>query len=212
MDRELVALVGAGLQVVAGGVGITVPRGSIVEGYRFVDYLLRFGDSGLQDLVIGTILETWTEWRRSPLPLVVAGEHIAALPELLERYRLDRSVLMGAVAQANAPATASEAQERAAATAAARRLASLIIEQAAKAGAFNGSGLSQQLSFFFVERLLAPIIVERQVLRCVHGGIVQYYTRFERELASAAPSPDLDWSSGPDVRPERTDLAGQRCA
>ena len=186
MDRELVAFVGAGLQIVAGGILTAPPKGSLRDGFVFVEHLLKFGDSGLTDVLLGTIRDIWKDWRRAKLPRVVAREHITALPGILETYRVEHGMVLSAVAAIGVSESAGSV--------AAHRLASVIVEKAAAGGCFDDTGLSRQLTFFFIERLLLRLLVERKLIQDLKVPVAQYFAAYGRR----SPIPEAQaWLADP---------------
>jgi hypothetical protein len=181
MDRELVAFVGAGLQIVASGMVASPPAGSLRDGFRFVEYLVAFGGPGLSRLAIGGVQSIWLDWRRSKLPRIVAVEHIRALPGLLEDHRIDRGrVLSTLAAMGDTDAGRSSA---------AFKLTTIIIERVTAAGAFEEADLSRQLTFFFIERLLLQVLAERGLIKELSVPITRYFAEYARDRA-AAQDPD----------------------
>lgn len=179
MDRELVAFVGAGLQVLAAGVGAEAPAGAIARGYEFVEHLSSHTHSGIRHVVVDTVAQVWADWRSSSLPRVVGREHIAAIPRLLERYRLEQSAIISAVSYAGTSTNGTDATG--VVKNAARRLAAAVVAKAARASEFSGTGLSEALTFFFLERLFERLLLERRILRELKGTMALHFATLERE-------------------------------
>ncbi len=170
MDRELVALVGAGMQVIANGIVGRPPDGSLRNGFAFVDHLLMFGNSGLDGVVVDTVTTLWRDWLKSGLPREVAEDHIAILPELLERYRVEPAAVRAAFAVTVA--------SRQSGNIGADRLTASIIAAASKDGCFDGTGFNRQLAFFFIERLLSLMLEQRSLVEDLHVAIQNYFAHF----------------------------------
>lgn len=183
MEHELVRFVGTGLQLLAGGLGLPVRGGAPLRGYELVEHLARFGDSGLDHLVVGAIRTIWRDWRRSRLPRRVAEEHITWLAEILAAYPPDPDAIMSAFATAGvspARGLAGRKGQQEPTSPAARRIATLIVEAADAEGAFAARGLSPQIAFFFIERLFTHLLAERQVLRNLKVPVAVFLAAGER--------------------------------
>ncbi|MFM9942511.1 MAG: hypothetical protein ACKVP7_23785 [Hyphomicrobiaceae bacterium] len=207
MDRELVALVGAGLQVTASGLTSPPPVGSIRDGYAFIEHLMMFGDSGLKIVVIDTVTTLWGDWLRSGLPRAVAEEHIKVLPDILEEYRIEPSAVLASMA-------AMGVSERTGCVAA-HRLAAIIIDKASADGIFTDTGINRQLAFFFVERLLELLLTKRVLIKDLETPMRTYYEHFQpsengsETIAASGPFNDDRAYARPSDEPtgRRTDIA-----
>lgn len=180
MDRELVTMVGAGMQLVASGLVGRPPDGSIQNGHPFVEHLVMFGNSGLDAVVVDTVAVMWRDWLKAGLPRPVAEEHIAILPELLEIYRIEPSIMramLGALDDGKcSPLIAAD------------NLTAIIIGAASHAHCFEDTGLNRQITFFFVERLLSLLLQRRSVLQDLEVAIDGYFSHLEREAQNAPPN------------------------
>lgn len=201
MERELVQLVGAGIQALAAGMGIKVPAGAIPLGYEFIECLADAEPSVVDRLVVGTVTEIWADWKVTKLPKSIAVAHASGLVSLLEAHRPDVRSLTSALASAGGrPSTLDRyASERDnATTVAARRLTCSIVQSAIDAGAFEAIGLSPQISFFFLDRIFVHLLTERILIRQLRDAMLDAYAGFEvpgaaeenaAETAPAQPAP-----------------------
>lgn len=157
MEVALVTFVGAGLTTLSAGFGIAVPEGAIARGYEIVRYLSQEDSPRTKKLVMQTVGEMWQDWRQSYLPVEVARQHLEALPQLMDHYRLPSDLLVGAIGAASA----SIKQGGAGNNIHGRRLAAQFVDDARAGGAFTEHGISGPIAFFFVDRLYSRLLAER---------------------------------------------------
>jgi hypothetical protein len=190
MDQALVTFVGAGLQVLAGGYGIVVPRGAARRGFDLVDHLVRFGGSDVNRLVVDVIAGLWKEWVRSGMPPDIAVQTINVLPAMIDAHRVDRGLVTWAMA-------ASGFEPRGAALSPdtpSQRLAAAIVHSATGARAFEGTDVSAPIAFFFLERLFAGLIAERRLVRELRSPLPLYFALLTREAEAQALGLEPDFA------------------
>lgn len=188
MERELIQLVGAGIQALAGGLGISVPAGAIPLGYEFIECLAEAEPSVVDRLVVGSVAEIWADWKVTKLPRNIAMVHASGLVHLLERYRPDVRTVTSALASAGGRQSSLDRHVycRDTPTAlAARRLTCSLVQSAIDSGAFRAAGLSPQISFFFLDRIFVHLLAERQLLRELREAMVEAYAGFETPESTA---------------------------
>ncbi len=159
MEVALVRFIGAGLALVFEGLEEKVPAGAVAGGDRF----LALAASQEAPIVLAAVervtSEIWREWRIAKLPRPIAKDHLEALPRLLDRYRVPRSQMIGAVSVAQAARrTGSQAPGHAA------RVASTIVGELKVAEVFKSGKLNESIAYFFIDRLLSHLLKEPQLL------------------------------------------------
>lgn len=168
MEVALVSFLGAGLDALLPDGGTArqtadVPAG----GMPFVGHLLKVAPEPTRALIELTVKELWAEWCKFGLPNEVATLHLSGVPALLEKHRIERDILVGAIAVARS----IKRSGRSVAVAPARRLATIVVAAARDDRAFSRGGLSETVTFFFIERLFALLLTESALLIQVQSAV-----------------------------------------
>lgn len=189
MERDLVHCVGAAIQVLAAGLGLEAPSGSVERGYEFVAHLAQVSDeSRLDGIVTGAVRQVWAEWRLTGLPRTVAARHIAGLAALLEAYRPEPQGIKEALTSASATAFqhTHRRDRRAAIAQATRVIASHVADSAARDGVLAARGLSRELSYCLLEQLFLHLLRAHQALRELQPAMATYFADLRREVGRPA--------------------------
>lgn len=181
MERELVALLGAGLTAVATGFGVSVPVGAIDRGYLIADVMSREGGPRISATLNTFVQNLWLTWENLAHGRAAITVHAGALPAILELNR-------------PSPAIFSAARQH---PDGGRLLAVEVIERARQTGDIQRAELDEAIAFQLLETLFQVILAEGERLPemtaavnlCLQAGLWREGLAAQMPVAAAAPTP-----------------------
>jgi tetratricopeptide (TPR) repeat protein len=188
VEVALVRLVGAGLATFAEVMGARVPAGALTRGDELLKRFVVADPAAVGALAEQTVRDMWSGWPSSGLPRAVAESHVAALPELLAEFRVSADMLLGAMASVRGdgdPAAREKAN-----LVQAGRIAAGITKAARAARIFDPGALSEQVSFYFLERLYGRLLGSIDSIMALRQGLVDSAEGRVPSPASGRAEPD----------------------
>jgi hypothetical protein len=175
MERELVALLGAGLTSLATGFGVAVPVGAIDRGYTLVDVLSRESGPRVGAALDSMVQSLWLAWQQSGIGRETITLHADALPAILELNRPPREVFAAARQYRDAG----------------RVLAADVIERARQSGDIQRAALDEGAVYTLLEKLF-DVILEQQATLMEMMAAVELYLQtdlWRREVVAEPAAP-----------------------
>jgi hypothetical protein len=148
MERELVALLGAGLTAVASGFGTTVPVGAIDRGYLLVDILSRESGPRISAHLNTMVQNLWLAWQQTGISRDDIARHAGALPAIIELCRPE-------------PATFAAARQQ---LDGGHRLAGEVIGRARQSAVLGQAGLDERVAFALLDSTFQVILADATTL------------------------------------------------
>jgi hypothetical protein len=179
MERELVALLGAGLTATATGFGVPVPVGAIDRGYTLVDVLSRESGPRISATLNGMVQNLWLAWQQSGMSRETIAQHTGALPAILELNRPPSAVFDAARHHAEGGSM----------------LAAQILDRARHTGDVVRAGLDEGAAYQLLERLFQVVLAEPAALAELMTAVDLYLKTdlwqedFIQPATSASPPP-----------------------
>lgn len=160
MHVEFVEFVGAGIALWTSGVDDEAPAEAYIQGTNLVRRLAMVaGAEPVERLVDRLVRDLWQEWKQSKRSRAVLSTHLAALPGIMNTYRLPAGQFMsGLIAARKAMRSGGNSDLIA------HRLASDIILKARSVGAIENAGLDESLCFFLLARMIGSLLAQSDAL------------------------------------------------
>ena len=173
-ERELVAVLGAGLTAVSTGFGVAVDVGAIDRGYSLVDILSRESGPRIGANLNAMVQALWLSWSQCGLERDVVARHAEALPAIIELNRPAREVFTAALAHQEGSGM----------------LAADIITRARQSQDLARAGLDETAAFDLLERTFRAILADRTALSETIAAVDLYLqSGLWRQQAVEPPSP-----------------------
>ena len=170
LDVALVNYIGAGWCSLAPAYGLNVPEGAITNGKILLQQMHAADPVETQNFVTEAVETIWSDWLGSGMPNSVAVSHLELLPNLITENQPAVDTIISAIAIS----TATNKLGPAAIHAQARRLSSDIIERARETDYFQINGISDGVSFYFLEAVYGRLLRSWPIVDCANVQLRQY--------------------------------------
>lgn len=164
LDVALVNYVGAGWCSLAPAHGLELPQGAVASGKILLQSMHQQEPAETQAFVESTVQAIWTDWLSSGMPESVALSHLEILPRLIQEHQPATDTIIAAIAIT----TATNKLGPAAINAQARRLSSEIVERARENNFFQKFGISDGVTFYFLEAIYGQLLRAWPVVDCAN--------------------------------------------
>ena len=170
LDVALVNYIGAGWCSLSPAYGLDVPEGGLTNGKILLQQMHAADPDKTQTFVTEAVETIWSDWLGSGMPNSVAVSHLEQLPKLIAEHQPSVDTTVSAIAISRATNKLGPA----AIHAQARRLSSDVIERAREVDYFQLNGISDGVSFYFLEAIYGRLLRSWPIVDCANEQLRHY--------------------------------------
>ena len=208
LDVALVNYIGAGWCSLSPAYGLDVPEGGVTNGKILLQQMHAADPDKTQTFVTEAVETIWSDWLGSGMPNSVAVSHLEQLPQLIAEHQPSVDTIVSAIAISRATNKLGPA----AIHAQARRLSSDVIEHAREVDYFQLNGISDGVSFYFLEAIYGRLLRSWPIVDCANEQLRQYcetmpwrFLDTDTITANSASEPEMAESQTSENQPAPAD-------